>query len=622
MRYIIVDAFLERERQIENGMMEPQLNVFEKWRVPRVDCYCILSHRWTKNEVTYEEMKSLTKMENKNEIRSRSGYQKILRCCERTQCDGLRLLWIDTCCVDFSNVPETSDVINSMFQLYQNSKYCYAYLHDTSVFPARRHDKMFGRFNGWPEWFSRGWTLQELIAPKNLRFFNKDWEYIGEKRSLAPKLAEITKVPLRVLRDGLSSYRPSAAQVISWAADRRTLCIEDRAYSLLGLLDVNMQVLYGEGKKAFLRLQIEVMRISNDQSIFAWKDSATCSVRWTSGVLADDPFFFRGCHDVIKMEPKEFYEGLLLLWESDAKELVTNQEDEGIPAFIVTNGAIQIRLPLLPFHGCPSVFLAALACRKENDPLPVTIGYFPSTDNSLAYRGQRSQAITFKLDDRTVPYYGFTRADVLPDGVSLAGNSLTLSDTSPLAIVSYANSAINASFAIAFGYCFGQDWVHVICDEQEAIDVQKALRRVWNVGAEYARVMAEVRFGKRGRPHFVKHESLPCTIWTVRVICGGLEDSSDRRVTIDVIPLSGGHRKTHGWEPVYDIEDNIHMPCLMKKTSWIGEHFDNHTLLLDSIPKVFDLAHAVQVVEVTMVLSHPIPTAWVTLNVEETSLTT
>ncbi|KAI6028861.1 hypothetical protein F5J12DRAFT_398310 [Pisolithus orientalis] len=598
MRYIIVDAFLERERQIQNGMSESQLNVFEKCRAPRMD-YCILSHRWT-TEVTYEEMESLTKIENKNEIRSRSGYQKILRCCERTQCDGLGLLWIDTCCVDFSNVPETSDVINSMFQLYQNSKYCYAYLHDTSVFPTRRDDKMFGRFDGWPEWFSRGWTLQELIAPENLRFFNKDWEYVGDKRSLAPKLAEITKVPVRVLRDGLSSYHPSAAQVISWAADRRTLCVEDRAYSLLGLLDVNMPVLYGEGKRAFLRLQLEVMRMSNDQSIFAWKHSVTCSVRWTGGVLADDPIFFRDCHDVIKMEPKEFYEGLSLLWESDAKGLVTSQGDEGIPAFIVTNGAIQIRLPLLPYYGCPSVFLAALACRKENDPLPVTIGLASFASNyyrysgatgplqllpqyrqlSLAYRGQRSQAITFKLDDRMVPYYGFTRTDVLPDGESLAGNSLRLSDTSPLAIVSYVNSAVNSSFAIAFGFCFGQDWVHIICDEHEAIDVEKVHRRVWNTGAEYARVMSEVRFGKRGRPHYAKHEPLPCTIWTVKVICGGLEDSSDRRVTVDVIPLPGGHWKTHEWEPVYDIEDNIHMPCLMKKTSWIGGRFDNHTLLV------------------------------------------
>ncbi|KAI6150266.1 hypothetical protein BKA82DRAFT_480505 [Pisolithus tinctorius] len=616
MRLIIVDAFLERERQIQNGTVEAQLEVFEQYRVPRVD-YCILSHRWTNNEVTYEEMRRLTRMDNRDEIRSRAGYRKVLRSCEQARHDGFRLLWVDTCCVDLLNSPEMSDAINSMFQWYRKSKQCYAYLHDVSVFPTRPNNELFGRFNGWPEWFSRGWTLQELVAPEDLQFFNKDWKWIGDKRSLAPKLTEITKVPLRVLRDGLSSYRPSVAQVISWAADRSTTRAEDRAYSLLGLLGVSMPTLYGEEKGAFLRLQLEIMRISNDQSIFAWKDSATCDARWSNGVLADDPSCFRDCHNVIKMEPKEFYKGLLLLWESDAKELVTSQDDDGIPTFTVTNGAIQIRLPLLPYYGCPSVFLAALACRRENDSLPMTIGLASFGSNYyrysgatgplplfpqyrqlyLAYRDEKLQDITFKLDDRTVPYYGFTSRDVFPGELSLIGDSLTLSNTSPLAIVSYANSTLNASFAVAFGYSFGQDWVHVICDEQR-VDVEKVHRRVWNAGAEYARVMAEVRFGERGRPYFVKHEPLPRTIWTVRVICGGFEDSSDRRVTIDVVPLPGGHWKTHGWEPVYDIEDNSHTPCLMKKTSWIGGRFDSHTLLVDSMPKVFDLAHALQVVKV------------------------
>ncbi|KAI6039996.1 hypothetical protein EDC04DRAFT_1595804 [Pisolithus marmoratus] len=611
MRLIIVDALLEQERQIQNGTVEAQLEIFEQYRVPPVD-YCILSHRWMGNEVKYEEVRKLTKIDKRDEIRGWAGYQKVLRSCEQAKRDGLRLLWVDTCCIDFENGPETSEAINSMFQWYRDSRLCYTYLHDVCIFPTKP-DKMFAKFNGWPEWFSRGWTLQELVAPSALQFFNKDWECIGDKQSLAPKLAEITKVPLHILRDGLSSHRPSVAQIMSWAADRGTKCIEDRAYSLLGLLGINMPTLYGEEKGAFQRLQLEIMRVSNDQSIFAWKDSTTCNKRWSNGVLADDPDSFRDCHDVIKIEPKEFYKGLSLLWDSDSTELVTSQEDDEIPTFTVANGAIQIRLPLLPYHGCPSVFLAALACRRENDPLPMTIGLTGFGSNYyrysgaagplqllpqyrrlyLAYRDERPQDITFKLDDRTVPYYGFTRSDVYPRKVSLAGNSFTLSSTSPLAIISYGNSTVNASFAVAFGFCFGQDWVHVICDEQ-AIDAKK----VWNAGAEYARIMAEVRFGERGRPYYVKHEPLPHTIWTVRVICGRLEESSDRRVTVDVLPLPGGYWKTLGWEPVYDIEDNIDMPCLMKKTSWIGERFDSHALLVDSVPKVFNLAHGLQEVEV------------------------
>ncbi|KAI6103571.1 hypothetical protein F5141DRAFT_1293411 [Pisolithus sp. B1] len=598
MRLIIVDAFLERERQIQSGTVGAQLDVFEQYRVPRVD-YCILSHRWTGNEVTYEEMRKLTKVDSRDEIRSRAGYQKVLRSCEQAKRDDFKLLWVDTCCIDLLNGPETSDAINSMFQWYQKSKRCYAYLHDISVFPARR-DETFARFNGWPEWFSRGWTLQELVAPRDLQFFNKDWVGIGDKQSLAPKLAEITKVPLCILRDGLSSYRPSVAQVISWAADRNTTRAEDRAYSLLGLLGVSMPTLYGEEKGAFLRLQLEIMRTSNDQSIFAWKDSTTCDARWSSGVLADDPSCFRDCHDVIKMEPKEFCKGLLLLWESDAKEpAMASQEDDGIPAFTVTSGAIRIRLPLLPYYGCPSGLPGGIGMSYSGATGPLQL--FPQYRQlCLAYREERPREVTFKIDDRTVPYYGFTRRDVFPDvdEVSFAGNSFTVSNTSPLAIVRYTNSAIDVSFAIAFGCCFCQDWVHVICDEQ-ATDVEKVHRVVWNAGAEYARVMAEVRFGERGRPHYVKHEPLPRTMWTVRVFCGGLEESSDRRVTVDVVPLPGGYWKTLGWEPVYvsDIEDSVDMPCPMKKTSWIGDRFDSHTLLVDSIPKVFDLAHALQEVE-------------------------
>ena len=132
-------------------------------------------------------------------------------------------------------------------------------------FPLREID-----FNGWPEWFSRRWTLQELIAPTNVQFLNKNWQTIGDKRTLAPILEYITGVPEDILVDGLRGNRPCVAQIMSWAAHRTTTRVEDRAYSLMGLLDINMPMLYGEGRKAFHRLQLETIRTSNDQSIFAW----------------------------------------------------------------------------------------------------------------------------------------------------------------------------------------------------------------------------------------------------------------------------------------------------------------------------------------------------------------
>ncbi|KIM67914.1 hypothetical protein SCLCIDRAFT_60339, partial [Scleroderma citrinum Foug A] len=223
--------------------------------------YAVLSHRWIEQEVDHDEMVELAKMdkEERDEIRRRGGYRKILQGCKQAQKDGYEWLWVDTCCIDKRSSAELSEAINSMYRWYENAKVCYAYLHDVPDpwFPTTK-------------WFSRGWTLQELIAPDNVQFFNKDWQCIGDKRTLAPTLQNITGVPEHILVDGLHGNRPCVAQIMSWAARRKTTRVEDRAYSLMGLLGVNMPMLYGEGKKAFHRLQLEIIRASNDQSIFAW----------------------------------------------------------------------------------------------------------------------------------------------------------------------------------------------------------------------------------------------------------------------------------------------------------------------------------------------------------------
>ena len=159
------------------------------------------------------------------------------------------------------------------------------------------------------------WTLQEMIAPRNLQFFNKDWQPIGDKKSLAAILNKITGVPEHILADGLEGNRPFVAQVISWAACRTTTRVEDRAYSLMGLLDVNMPMLYGEGKKAFHRLQLEVIRSSNDQSIFAW------SSKRIGSILADDPSAFWNCFDVKLMNHNELIEEFPELSSTDARPL-------------------------------------------------------------------------------------------------------------------------------------------------------------------------------------------------------------------------------------------------------------------------------------------------------------
>ncbi|KAI6038899.1 hypothetical protein EDC04DRAFT_2569195, partial [Pisolithus marmoratus] len=134
---------------------------------------------------------------------------------------------IDTCCIDKRSSAELSKAINAMYRWYQSARVCYAYLNDV--------DKNFDQSNGWPEWFTRGWTLQELIAPKQVKFFNKDWVPVGTKQHVAPVLMDITGIPCEVLTGSLAGKRLSVAQIMSRAAGQVTTREEDRAYSLMGL---------------------------------------------------------------------------------------------------------------------------------------------------------------------------------------------------------------------------------------------------------------------------------------------------------------------------------------------------------------------------------------------------
>jgi hypothetical protein len=153
-----------------------------------------------------------------------------------------------------------------MFRWYQKADVCYAYLSDLPgdiVLPQECSEFAKSR------WFTRGWTLQELIAPSNVGFYSKDWHSIGTKDQLCDLVATITGIDVETLR-GQDLELVSVAQKMSWAAQRTTSRVEDIAYCLLGIFDVNMPLLYGEGKKAFLRLGEEILKLSNDHSLFAW----------------------------------------------------------------------------------------------------------------------------------------------------------------------------------------------------------------------------------------------------------------------------------------------------------------------------------------------------------------
>ncbi|KAE8374563.1 HET-domain-containing protein [Aspergillus bertholletiae] len=241
------------------------------------DCipeYAILSHTWEQGEVLFADLQHRTE-------KTKPAWPKVQSACAQAWADGFGWIWIDTCCIDKSSSAELSEAINSMFTSYASAAVCYAYLSDVRV------------------WFTRGWTLQELLAPFEVVFFSRDRVRFGERSSMARILSHVTQINYKILTHTLPLNSMSIAQRMSWVARRQTTRPEDMAYCLMGIFSVNMPILYGEGgERAFLRLQEEIMKYSEGQTIFAWTDkSAHPSDRY--GLLAPSPACFADSQDII-----------------------------------------------------------------------------------------------------------------------------------------------------------------------------------------------------------------------------------------------------------------------------------------------------------------------------------
>ncbi|TBU37126.1 hypothetical protein BD309DRAFT_1084867 [Dichomitus squalens] len=182
---------------------------------------------------------------------------KIRDACRIAREAGYDYLWIDSCCINKSSSSELTESINSMYQWYGHARDCYAYLAD--VPPGKDPRLPWSKFHS-SRWFTRGWTLQELIAPSKVKFLSNDWSLIGTKLTLVDVIEETTTIPREALLRLESLDVFSVAERLSWAARRETTRVEDRAYSLFGIFDINMPTLYGEGERAFRRLQEEILR--------------------------------------------------------------------------------------------------------------------------------------------------------------------------------------------------------------------------------------------------------------------------------------------------------------------------------------------------------------------------
>ncbi|RMY07246.1 hypothetical protein D0868_05451 [Hortaea werneckii] len=305
---------------------------FREFYGSNIPPYAILSHMWSEGEeVLFQDV-------IQRQARGR-GLEKVLAALNRARADGYSYVWVDTCCIDKSSSAELSEAINSMYTWYQDAAICYAYLADVpstdKPFAGKSH---FAR----SRWFSRGWTLQELLAPNGIQFLSTDWTILGTKDSLADVISRRTQIRPRILRMRSGIQDCSISERMSWAAGRETTRTEDAAYCLMGLFSVNMPLLYGEGRKAFQRLQEEIMRYSDDQSLFAWINcDCTSDTETPHGLLACSATAF-GFHE--------------------ASSTVPYKSKRGRTPYAMTNRGLQITLHMMPVDDSETTYQVALEC--------------------------------------------------------------------------------------------------------------------------------------------------------------------------------------------------------------------------------------------------------------------
>jgi len=330
--------------------------------------YAILSHTWGEDEVSFQDMQNLNRA-----VRAKKGFSKILHAAKQAKEDKLSWVWVDTCCIDKTSSAELSEAINSMYMWYHRSSICYAYLVDVdSGFAVEDDAVTFVQ----SRWFTRGWTLQELIAPRQVAFYSKDWVRIGEKLLILPPVSIVPKtlwgpkgrsalcrasgIPHALLFEGRPKDQYSIAQRMSWASKRVCTRVEDTAYCLLGLFDINMPLLYGEEDKAFFRLQEEIIKATDDQSIYAW----TIPRDTRKGSSITEPHLVWTPHPILAPSPRYFEKG---------GTIVVSGEEDGELSGLTKHG-LRIQLSLEPSHlsipdpahqglGRAPMFWAPLNCR-------------------------------------------------------------------------------------------------------------------------------------------------------------------------------------------------------------------------------------------------------------------
>ena len=386
---------------------------FEEFDDPPEE-YAILSHTWQRDrrgnekEVTYQIFQAQPKGKRQGH---EAGWEKVEKACDIALKHKIKWIWIDSCCINKTDIQELTEAVNSMYQWYEQSRICIAYLGDLD-----------GTELTSCTWFLRGWTLQELIAPSKVLFYNKRWEYCGSKngyniednyneaKDLSSQVADISGIDRDLLREkdsvlikrSLSSV--PACQKMYWASKRKTTKAEDMAYCLIGIFGINhMHLKYGEGRGAFIRLQEEIIKQSNDSTLFAWQvlhpdqciteNLLNLDEKGPFERISEFPKSRRRLHGIFACHPGEFQ----LAREIKPKQHIIYNDE-----ITVTSRGIKLTNPLWGEGPCEP-FTMPLHCyddhQKPCKPLGITLRWVG--DNVYA-----------RTDIRNLPY--FEPAKVLP----------------------------------------------------------------------------------------------------------------------------------------------------------------------------------------------------------------
>ncbi|TBU28712.1 hypothetical protein BD311DRAFT_313844 [Dichomitus squalens] len=319
--------------------------------------YAILSHVWDDGEQSFQVTQTLREVCTKTGANPRDLSQpKIRFACILAESHGFEWLWVDTSCIDKSSSADLSESINSMYRYYSLANICYAYLPDVPPGPVSARSP-FAR----SKWHTRGWTLQELIAPTFVLFLATNWTIIGTKAELADILEAITRVPAELLKMRARLVDYSVAQRMSWAASRKTKRVEDQAYCLLGIFGISMSTLYGEGEQAFYRLQEEIMKRFVDTTIFAWGSPSNLIPSNPGPVLhqlalpnnaprppetyllAPNADAFKACRGITYNPPSHDYHHV----PGKFRRTLHNREHSGTPTFSITPHGVLAHIPLI-----------------------------------------------------------------------------------------------------------------------------------------------------------------------------------------------------------------------------------------------------------------------------------